>query len=214
MSTGIHLLTTASGERVVMRRFLNPHWLAIDPHLAPREAAVLEALGPTAVPAPAFVGVDPYGETCGAPAVLMGHVPGRRIVLDDLDTYARELAHGMALIHDVAPPAVDGLPDTRAIVERTIGEATCNRHGATPTPAFWARVRAGAADVEWPEPVLIHDDFHPGNVLFDGGRLSAVVDWPLAASGPPACDVAFCRLDVGLMLGLEVADDVLADYEA
>jgi aminoglycoside phosphotransferase (APT) family kinase protein len=144
----------------------------------------------------------------------MGYVPGRRTVLDDLDAYARELAHGMALIHDVAPPAVDGLPDTRAIVEHTIGEETCNRHGSTPTPAFWSVVRDGVDAVTWPDPVLIHDDFHPGNVLFDGGRLSAVVDWPLAASGPPACDVAFCRLDAGLMLGLEVADAILAAYEA
>src|SRR3954470_22339204 len=66
MSTGIHLLESHRGERVVMRRFVNPHWLAIDPHLAPREAAVLQALEPTPVPAPAFVGVDPYGMRCEA----------------------------------------------------------------------------------------------------------------------------------------------------
>lgn len=214
MSTGIHLLTTATRERVVMRRFLNPHWLAIDPDLAPREAAVLRALESTDVPAPAYVGVDPFGDACGAPTVLMGFVPGRRTVLDDLGAYASELAHGMALIHDVAPPAVDGLPDTRTTIECTIADETTNRHGATPSPAFWSRVRDGVDAVTWPEPVLIHDDFHPGNVLFDGGRLSAIVDWPLAAAGPPACDVAFCRLDVALMLGLEVADAVLAAYEA
>lgn len=214
MSTGIHLLTTASGERVVMRRFLNPHWLALDPHLARREAEVLRALESTAVPAPALVGVDAYGETCGSPTVLMGFVPGRRLVLDDHDAYARELAHGLALVHDVAPPAVDGLPDTREILERTIGEETTNRHGAMPTPAFWARVREEMPDLAWPDPALIHDDLHPGNVLFDGDRLSAIVDWPLAASGPPACDVAFCRLDTGMMLGLDVADAILAAYEA
>lgn len=214
MSTGIHLLATAAGERVVMRRFLNEHWLAIDPHLAPREAAVLRALEPTPVPAPAFVGVDPYGEVCGAPTVLMGFVPGRRTVLADRKRYAAELAHGMAVIHDVAPPDVEGLPDTHEIFKRTIDDETSNRHGATPTAAFWARVREGAASVSWPAPVLLHDDFHPGNVLLARGRLSAVVDWPLAASGPPACDVSFCRLDVGMMLGLDVADDVLAAYEA
>ena len=76
MSTGMHLLRNAAGERVVMRRFLNQGWLAIDPDLAPREAAVLQALEPTAVLAPSFVGVDPYGERCGAPTVLMGFVPG------------------------------------------------------------------------------------------------------------------------------------------
>lgn len=214
MSTGIHLLVTAAGDKVVMRRFLNQHWLGIDPHLAQREAAVLRALEPTPVPAPAYVGVDPYGEVCGAPTVLMGFVPGRRTVLDDLDAYACELAHGMALVHDVAPPDIEGLPDVRRQVEATIGEETTNRHGATPTPAFWALVREGVDAVSWPAPVLLHDDFHPGNVLFDRGRLRAIVDWPLAAAGPPACDVSFCRLDAGMMLGLEVADAVLGAYEA
>jgi aminoglycoside phosphotransferase (APT) family kinase protein len=214
MSTGMHLLTAASGERVVMRRFLNQHWLAIDPHLAPREAAVLRALEPTAVPAPAFVGVDPYGERCEAPTVLMGFVPGRRTVVDDHKRFAAELARAMATIHDVPPPAVDGLPDEHEELHRIVQEEAPNRHGGVPTPAFWARVGAGIGDVTWRPNVLIHNDFHPGNVLFSRNRLSAVVDWPLAAAGQPASDVAFCRLDVGLMLGLDVADLVLEAYEA
>ncbi|MEN3271397.1 MAG: hypothetical protein V7636_158, partial [Actinomycetota bacterium] len=54
----MHMITSADGERVVLRRFLNELWLAIDPHLAPREAGVLRALEPTAVLAPSYVGVD------------------------------------------------------------------------------------------------------------------------------------------------------------
>ncbi len=214
MSTGIHVLTSASGERAVLRRFLNELWLAIDPHLAPREAAVLRALEPTPVLAPPLVGVDPYGERCGAPAVLMGFVPGRRVVPDDHRRFAGELARAMATIHDVPPPAVDGLPDEHEELLRIVREEAPNRHGAVPTPAFWARVGSGIGDVSWQPNVLIHNDFHPGNVLFRRNRLSAVIDWPLAAAGQPASDVAFCRLDVGLMLGLDVADMVLDAYEA
>ena len=212
MSTGIHLLTTASRERVVMRRFVNEHWLAIDPDLVVREAATLRALEPTAVPAPAFVGVDPHGETCGAPTVLMGWVPGRRTVLDDLDRYAAELARGMALVHDVAP--IPGMRDETGQLVAGFDVERPNRHGATPSAGFWSMVRDRFEGVMIGPPVMIHDDFHPGNVLFDGDRLSAIVDWPLAASGQAACDVCFCRLDVSLMLGLDVADAVLAAYEA
>jgi aminoglycoside phosphotransferase (APT) family kinase protein len=212
MSTGIHLLETTGGERVVMRRFLNPHWLGIDPDLAVREAQTLQALEATAVPAPAFVGVDGHGERCGAPTVLMGFVEGRRVVLDDLDAYARELARGLALVHDVAP--FDGMRDETAQLVAGFEVERPNRHGATPSAAFWSTVRDRFDGVALRPPTLIHDDFHPGNVLFDGGALSAVVDWPLAASGQPACDVCFCRIDVGMMLGLDVADAVLAAYEA
>jgi aminoglycoside phosphotransferase (APT) family kinase protein len=214
MSTGIHLLRSAGGEKVVMRRFLNLHWLGIDPHLAPREAAVLRALESTPVPAPAFVGVDPYGERCEAPTVLMGFVVGRRTVVDDHRRYASELARAMATIHDVPAPPVEGLPDEREELCRIVHEVAPNRHGGVPSPAFWSRVRDGIDAVSWEPNVLIHNDFHPGNVLFARRRLSAVVDWPLAAAGQRASDVAFCRLDAGLMLGLDVADMILAAYEA
>lgn len=37
-------------------------------------------------------------------------------------------------------------------------------------------------------PVWIHGDFAIGNILMDGGRLSAVIDFGGAAVGDPACD--------------------------
>jgi aminoglycoside phosphotransferase (APT) family kinase protein len=214
MSTGMHLLLTGDGRRVVMRRFLNRHWLEIDPDLAPREAGVLQALESTLVPAPTFVGVDPYGERCEAPTVLMGFVPGRRVVPTDHRRFAAELAHAMAVIHDVSPPPIAGLPDERRQLEDQVGEEAPNRHGGVPTPELWSLVRDGIASVSWRPNVLIHGDFHPGNVLFASGRMTAVVDWPLAAAGQPASDVCFCRLDVGMMLGLDVAGLVLDAYEA
>jgi aminoglycoside phosphotransferase (APT) family kinase protein len=214
MSTGIHLLTSHGGERVVMRRFLNPHWLAIDPDLAPREAAVLQALEPTPVPAPPFVAVDPYGMRCQAPTVLMGFVPGRRVALDDPARYAAELARAMATIHDVAPPAVDGLPDETEQIHRIVAEESPNRHGTHPSPAMWKLVGERLPGVAFGPNVLIHGDFHPGNVLFARNRLSAVIDWPLAAAGQPASDVCMCRMDAGLMLGLDVADLIVDAYEA
>lgn len=214
MSTGIHTLITDAGEKVVMRRFLNPHWLVIDPHLAPREAAVLRALEPTPVPSPGFVGVDPYGARAGAPAVLMTFVPGKRRVLTDRRRYASELAHAMATIHDLAPPSVEGLPDETADLPRMAAEAQPNRHGSVPSIALWRTIVERLPNVTMGPNVLIHGDFHPGNVLFARNRLSAVIDWPLASAGQPASDIAMCRLDVALMLGLEVADMVLDAYEA
>jgi aminoglycoside phosphotransferase (APT) family kinase protein len=199
---------------VVLRRFLNPHWLAIDPHLAPREAAVLQHLEPTPVPAPGFVGVDPYGEVGGAPAVLMTFLPGKRTVLDDHRRYAAELAHAMATIHDLAPPPVDGLPDETAELPRMATEAQPNRHGSNPSVELWRTIVERMPNVTMGPNVFIHGDFHPGNVMFSRNRLSAVIDWPLASAGQPASDLSMCRLDTALMLGLDAADMILDAYEA
>ena len=42
----------------------------------------------------------------------------------------------------------------------------------------------------WPHaPVWIHADLMPGNLLLDGGRLSAVIDWGGSGMGDPAVDL-------------------------
>jgi len=38
------------------------------------------------------------------------------------------------------------------------------------------------------KPVLLHGDFRPGNILVADGRISGIIDWEAAKSGPPAFD--------------------------
>lgn len=42
---------------------------------------------------------------------------------------------------------------------------------------------------------LVHLDDWRGNVLWDRGQTTAVVDWEEAACGDPVVDVAYCRDD-------------------
>jgi aminoglycoside phosphotransferase (APT) family kinase protein len=47
-----------------------------------------------------------------------------------------------------------------------------------------------ACETKWNKPpVWIHGDFAIGNILMDGGKLSAVIDFGGAAVGDPACDL-------------------------
>lgn len=49
--------------------------------------------------------------------------------------------------------------------------------------------RAGTA-----EPVLVHGDFHYGNLLFANGQVAAVIDWEIAGVGHPLTDLACLML--------------------
>jgi len=52
--------------------------------------------------------------------------------------------------------------------------------------ALWER----ACETKWnKQPVWIHGDFAIGNILMDGEKLSAVIDFGGAAVGDPACDL-------------------------
>ncbi len=72
---------------------------------------------------------------------------------------------------------------------------------------LWDRCREGAADVD---PVLLHGDLIPGNVLVAEGRLRAVIDWGGIGAGDPAQDLdpAWSVLD---RAGAEAFADAVAD---
>src|SRR4051812_5212218 len=93
---------TSGPRTLVLRIDTNDEWLAREPDLASREAAVLELLDPTAVPAPDLVAVDPDGAAAGKPCVLMERLRGRPLLTSpDRDAYVRALAALVRSIHEV-----------------------------------------------------------------------------------------------------------------
>ena len=68
--------------------------------------------------------------------------------------------------------------------------------GGTPDPALafslrWLRRHIPAYDGP---PVLVQGDTGPGNFMYSGGRVTAVVDWELAHLGDPMDDIAWLSL--------------------
>ena len=61
---------------------------------------------------------------------------------------------------------------------------------------------------------FIHRDYHPGNTLWTGGRLTGVVDWIGGSWGPPSVDLGHMRVNLTADLGLAVADRFLAAHRA
>jgi aminoglycoside phosphotransferase (APT) family kinase protein len=217
LSSSMHALTVERSDggivELVLRRYTGGHW-ADDRELAHRELAVLGALTAAGVPAPAPLAADD-GTTTDVPAVLMTRLAGRPLLRPtDTRRWTGQLAEALAAVHDVAPPAGAGLPDERTRLAALMGEESPWRYGQQTDRTLWSAVRAGWPGVEWRPPTLIHDDFHPGNVLWHRGCLTGVVDWALAAVGQPASDVGYCRVDLALCVGGTAPDELLAAYEA
>src|SRR4051812_6280330 len=203
--------TTKGTQPFVLRIHTNDEWLAREPDLASREAAVLELLGPTAVPAPGFVAVDPDGAAAGRPCVLMERLSGRpKLTIDDEAAYVRELAGLMHAVHAVPAPELRpfarynpfvGLPMPSWCTDRELWER-----------ALDAVARRAAVWSQSGDDHLVHRDFHPLNVLFDTGptpAVTGVVDWIEARRGPVESDVAHCRMNLATIFGIGMADAFL-----
>jgi aminoglycoside phosphotransferase (APT) family kinase protein len=115
---------------------------------------------------------------------------GERQIARDMVTYA-------ARIHSVGPDhAPKGLPHYSYLeqVDRwrsTYEEAGFNRDPILEEAFHWlvehapSEIRTG----------LVHGDFRIGNMLMDGGRVSAILDWELAYMGDVRFDLGYVATD-------------------
>jgi aminoglycoside phosphotransferase (APT) family kinase protein len=214
-ASAVHAVTVDDGAgargHLMLRRFVRADWLAEEPDLAEHEARVLELLRPSRLTMPELVAVDADGSECDVPAVLMTRVPGRvRWSPRDVDGFVARLVDAMLSIHEVRIPA--GV-EVRPFRPYDRGKPLVPPPGTT-VPGAWERaieVHAGPAPSS--EPVFVHRDFHPGNVLWSGAEVSAVIDWSSASVGAPEVDVGHCRVNLAVALGLDVADRFLAVYQ-
>ena len=197
-------------HRVVLRRFVREDWLAEEPDLAIREAAALELLAGSPVVAPRLVAVDPTGQEAGVPAVLMTRLPGRiEWNPKDMKPFLRRLAEPLPVIHAMPIPRNSPIPAYQPyelVIRRPPSWAS--------QPAMWERaieIFDGPAPAS--DPVFVHRDYHPGNVLWLRGRVSGIVDWVAANIGPPEVAVAHCRVNLAYQFGLESADRFLSIYQ-
>jgi len=170
-------------HELVLRRWSRPEWRDEDAHLTPeREAAVLAHLERErfALEFPRVVAADPDGDRCGAPALLLTRLAG-----EPAGTAPREYAAALRAVHALAPAFGRWAPYYE--LERL-----------RPPNALWERaleVAAGPAP-DLPE-TFVHRDFNPGNTLWRDGRLTGVIDWTQACTGPAAADAGHLRWNLG-----------------
>lgn len=212
-SSAVHMVTlegaTGACERVVLRRYVLD-WLAEEPWIPSNEVAVLQLLEESPILAPQLLVSDIDGRVTGTPAIVMSALPGRiEWEPRDFDAWQRQLAEALPPVH-----AVPVSPRLRRFAPYPAEH---------PVPPEWSRHRwaweaavslyeeGPPADVQ---AVFIHRDYHPGNVLWTGGRITGVVDWASACVGPAEEDVAHCRENITRHLGQEAADRFLATWQS
>jgi len=210
-------------HRVVLRRWARPGWDEDDPDFtAAREAAILELLEPTPVPAPALLATDPDAAACDVPALLLDRLPGDPPDLaGELDHVVEGLAAALPPIHAVAVPGTRGTgggdagPALVPGYHRFYELEQLSPPAWSARPELWARAFEVAFGPAPPQrPCFIHRDYHPGNTLWAERRLVGVVDWIGGSWGPPSVDLGHMRLNLVWDLGPEAADRFLAAHHA
>lgn len=159
-----------------------------------REREVLRRLGPLGPLAPRLLA---SGDVHGHPVIVTEAVPGGPPA-PDLDPLAigEQMGVALAAIHRLDPV---GLPDDDRQPTLRAGRLATSAHEA------WREVDL--------DRVLTHGDFWSGNTVWEGERLTGIVDWSGAMSAPRGVDLAWCRQDLVLLGSPQAADRFLAAYQ-
>ncbi|NUR87873.1 MAG: aminoglycoside phosphotransferase family protein [Nonomuraea sp.] len=187
-------LHITGGRSLVLRSFVKPFYRRHAEGLLTREADILTLLQNTDIPAATLHAVDATAEHCAHPSLLMSLLPGTVRLADE---HPDQLAEHLVKIHQ--------LPVTDETRPRTYQPWTSPERVNVPEDtALWRR----AVDVLRQDPpdytgCFLHRDFHPGNVLFDGDRITGIVDWVETSWGPADLDVAHCSTTLALLHGVD-----------
>lgn len=200
----VQRITLEDGSVVIIKRFDQQDFLDERPDRAEHEAAMLDLLEPTLVPAPRLIAVDGTGDSAGAPTVLMTFIEG---TTEMPDGWVGSVTGNLADIHRVEPGAITW-PYERynagfdLVVPSWAGDQ-----------AIWEEAFAIAGKPPTHSATgFIHRDYHGGNLLWHDGGLSGVLDWLSGCLGPLAIDLAHLRNNLAMDHGVDEADAVLAEY--
>ncbi len=207
-------------RQIVLRRYnpANGH----ETEKAVREYQALRRLRQHGIPVPPPLLMDADGRLLGSPGILTEFVRGRQIEppteAAKWAAQAEATASMLARIHSTPLSK----PDRAFLMDDNVEVAWFIKNGQIPAymqrdpdgPMVWHCVNERLPRRMPVESRFLHTDYWSGNILWQDGVISAVVDWEEAGYGDPAADVAYCRMEYALE-GLPAAADLfLRVYEA
>ncbi|WP_411338750.1 phosphotransferase [Sphingopyxis sp. J-6] len=225
-SNPTYRLTTPHAAYVMRRK--PPGALVKGAHDVLREARVLSALAPTAVPVPEVLGICDDDAVVGSAFYVMALVEGRifwdasfgDVPVGERAAYFDAMSTVIAALHRVDPEAV-GLGDFGRpgnYFARQIGrwskqyleDEAAGRNADMDALVEWLPQNIPADE----DSGIVHGDFRCDNMIFHPTepRVVAVLDWELSTLGSPVSDFAYhalmYRMPPDIVAGLGGADPV------
>ena len=182
-----------------------------DPARVLRERVTQNTLAGLGYPAPRVLLACPDPAPLGGAFLIMERLPGSPLLQARYLNLSRVLVEAQLRLHALDAEALLRAMDDEGRDSRATGGPAISRDVITlegHLAQLEARIARGALDglrpaMTWlvdqrpPEQtrrVICHGDFHPHNILYSGGAVTGVIDWPNVVVAEPAYDVATTRI--------------------
>lgn len=183
----------------------------IDAAMVATAAAALQVTERHGLPAPRLVDADLQADV---PTTLETLVPGTTAWPTPSVERLRAAGAALARVHTFEMAPTDDLPfRPRPIaVDDFAGDRRCGRMPTTPLLQA-ADELVTAIDSPPEEHVFLHGDVWPGNMIWSGDDVAALIDWKTAGIGAPGVDLCELRKQVAITFGPDAPDHVLDGWQ-
>jgi len=214
---GIEVVAAQGVRSTLVARQYGAASVAAAPHIAANEYRLLTLLLAAGLPVPRPLLVDESGSVVRRSCLMMEFIDGERVHKPaDLPSFTRQLAAALAAVHDCgigraqAPFLAD--VDSQVLEEFGTGGQPIDR--VVPESAIRQSLQANWPPPHVSDPVVLHGDYWPGNVLWRDSRLVGIVDWEEAALGDAMADLANIRLEIVWHFGTAAMNMLTDEYLA
>jgi len=167
-----------------------------------RQARIMESLADTDVPVPPILWYGDEPEFFGRPYFVDGFVEGFRLVdvprmpREETRMLARKGVETLAALHRVdwqprrSAWGGDPSPLTEEMkrLDHLLDRPTLDPVSVGRAPELRERLRTSIPDAR---VGIVHGDFQFSNILFNHGRVAAVIDWEISLLGPTLLDLGW-----------------------
>lgn len=238
----VEIAGSVSEERVAVRRA--PATGPMEPYEVAKDVAIFRALAKSDCPVPPLLAWTEDPKIFKRPFSVTGFVAGESPDITKVERWPLwqeqrealgfEIIDTLAALHrfnwqgsgvEAVLGARGGAPArVAAVVDRyllrLLGEAAEARIGLPLLCDMGAWLKANAPDISEDELVIVHGDYRFGNLLWQGTKIAAVVDWERAMLGARMQDLGFLcmplsrRKDPSLMAKALSFDALCQRYES
>ena len=198
VSADVTLLELQVETNAMARLVLREHGASHCGHPAALEFELLRSLHQLGLAVPEPIA---WGDADGVdwhPFVLLRYIDGSTdIPASAVEKHIRVMAEELVTIHGSRTDSLPALPSR--------SDPRPELLDFLPPEAEWHRLRDYVARLESSafsgEPVLLHGDYWPKNLIWQDEKLVGIIDWEDAAVGDPLSDVACACLELSYLYG-------------
>jgi phosphotransferase family enzyme len=201
---------TSTGATDLILKVSVPRW--ITDGMVITNARALRLAETHGLAGPRLIAADLDGRASGTVATLETFLSGSSDLPPMVSAARlREAGAAIARVNAVVLAPQTDLPPWRAADDR----AADRRRGRTPTTSLLKQAdeRVRSHRVPAGAPVFVHGDVWGGNMLWEGDRCVALIDWKGAGVGDPGVDLGSLRMQMALQYGQHAPAHVLEGWQ-